>query len=123
MNKHLIVIGVVIILLAVGLSGCNQNTTSNNNSTSEIEIVSHKIEDKGYMGWKVSGTIKNIADRNIDKVTIRVRFYDSDNELLITKTDTVSYLANGETADFEVYYGDWEQYYDQYDHYTIFTSP
>jgi ribose 5-phosphate isomerase len=109
------------------LSGCN--TSSNN----EIEIVSHHIETKteyinegGHIGVgeakDVTGTIRNIADRNIDRVTITVHFYDSSNELLQTKTTTVSYLAKGQTVDFKVDFNVFEPYYAQYDHYTVSVS-
>lgn len=135
MKKQLLIIGIVAILVSVGLSGCNENNTSGSN---EIEIVSHNIETKttylnkvginepGYSGVgetkEVTGTIKNIANRNIDRVSITVRFYDSGNDLLRTETTTVSYLAKGETGNFKVDFNVFEPYYAQYDHYTVSVS-
>jgi len=124
MKKQLVIIGIIVLLITVGLSGCNENTNGNITPKSkEIEIVSHNIEDAGWLGWRVYGTIKNIADRNIDTVTITVRFYDKDNDLLIIKETKVYYLAKGNTDDFEVRYQTYEKYFDQYDHYTVSTYP
>lgn len=139
MKKLAILLIALMIVSIVFLSGCNEDNSSGNN---QIQILNHKIETKhgsysttfntGYgtqMEYvldgdykEVTGTIKNIADRNINRVTITVRFYDNDNELLATKTTTVSYLANGVTSDFSVVFGDIEAYYDQYNHYKISIS-
>lgn len=134
MKKQLVIIGIFALLIGVGLSGCNTNTLSNN----EIEILSHNMETKmaylskiginepGYTGYgethEVTGTIKNIADRNIDRVSITIRFYDSSNGLLHTETAIVSYLAKGETDNFKADFNQFEPYYAQYDHYTVSVS-
>jgi len=135
MKKHLVIIGIIALLVCVGLSGCNENKISGSN---EIEIVSHSMETKiaylsklginepGYNGvgetHEVTGTIKNIANRNIDTVRVTVRFYDSGNDLLRTEITTVSYLAKGETDNFKVDFNEFEPYYAQYDHYTVSVS-
>jgi len=122
MGKQLMILGIIALLVCIGLSGCNEQSVSN-----EIEIVSHNIETKttflnkvginepGYSGvgeaHEVTGVIKNIADRNIDRVIITVRFYDSDNDLLHTETAIVSYLAKGETDNFKVDFNVFEPYY------------
>jgi len=133
MKKQLIIIVIVAILVSVWLSGCNEQSVSN-----EIELLSHNMETKttylskvginepGYTGvgevHEVTGIIKNIADRNIDRVSITVSFYDSDNNLLHTETAIVSYLAKGETDNFKADFNVFEPYYEQYDHYTISIS-
>ena len=132
MKKQLIIIGIIILLIAVGLSGCQENNISDNliDASNEVQLVSHSI--RIAQGWcdipngmqvmevrLVSGTIKNIAGRNIDTVYVRVRFYDWDNKLLFTSTTTVSYLGRGLTDDFSVQYCSNEPYYETYDHYTI----
>lgn len=134
MKKQLMIVGIVVIFLAVGLSGCNEQEKTNGNTqtTKEVEIVSHNVERKEYSsdgsvyGYEVTGVIKNIGNRNLDQVTITVKFYDSDNELLCTKKDYVSYLAKGETDNFEVLYSNFyyipDPYLEQYDHYAISIS-
>jgi len=134
MNKMAIVLIALMMVSVCFLSGCNEQSMSN-----QIQILDHKIETKhgSYTATikvsygtqnkyvldgdykEVTVTIKNIANKNIDKVTITVRFYDNDNELLSTKTKTVSYIAKEETRNFSVVFGDVEPYYDQYDHYNI----
>ncbi|MCJ7572516.1 MAG: FxLYD domain-containing protein [Candidatus Thermoplasmatota archaeon] len=111
MRKQLIIIGIIIILITVGLSGCNTNSGN-------IIIVRHNI-DKQSWAITVSGTVKNIADNNVDYAEVTVKFYDSDNELLITKTTQIGYIGNGETKGFQVYYSSSDKYFSLYDHYTV----
>ena len=50
MNKHLIVIGVVILLLAVGLSGCNEEQSVDESnfigSWSSVDFSAEYIENE-----------------------------------------------------------------------------
>lgn len=140
MKKKIFVVWIVIVLSMVLLSGCSQQSGDDNADNDELQLVSHDIETKtgaygistnsgatmGYGEYKeVTGTIKNIADETIDQMTIKVQFYDSDNELLLTRSvpsNSINSLAKDETADFSVVYGADEQNYDRYDHYTISLS-
>jgi len=126
MNKHLIALGMIVLLIAVGLSGCTLQSDESGETTNGgvIEIVSHSIDETyTYYARTVKGTVKNIGSSNIDEVVITAHFYDSDNEKIFTKSMTVRYLANGETDSFSIRYSSSDPYYDQYDHYDITTNP
>jgi hypothetical protein len=105
---------VAVLLLTVGLSGCNEQSSNSGN----IQIDSHTTRYWGN-AIEVYGTVKNVADKNIDYAEVTVKFYDKDNELLITKNDQVQYIGNGATKSFSVSYYNDERYFDQYDHYTV----
>jgi len=59
MNKHLIVIGTVVLLLAVGLSGCVENSNNNDDETSNLKFEETilgtwtKIEIEGNYTYKI----------------------------------------------------------------------
>lgn len=136
MKKQLILIGVVLLLVVVGLSGCEQQLSNTGNS--EVQIVNNGMEltlgNYTYTNsdgtttstWgnvkRVYGTIKNIGNRTIPLVTVTVKFYGSDNRLLTTKTAIFRYMESGEYVGFDANFGENEPYYDQYDHYTVSVS-
>jgi len=47
MNKHLIVIGIVILLLAVGLSGCTENADVSGD-ISKVDLVDYEVKTIWY---------------------------------------------------------------------------
>jgi len=120
MKKQLMIFGVVILLLSVfGLSGCTEHM--GNTANSEIQILNHDINEEGSFK-AVYGSIKNNANKEIDEVIVKVRFYDIDNGLLNTELATVHHLAKGETDNFSVTYWYHEPGFDNYDHYTVSVS-
>lgn len=102
LKKHLIVIGTVILLLGVGLSGCDES----NFVSSEVEIVNYSVVTKWivYTGFGsdtyynsgfchdypentqtfyiINVTLKNNAGRLLSRIYIDVNFYDKDYNLL-----------------------------------------
>jgi len=120
MKKKLIVTGIVVILITIGLSGCNESGQTAGD-TDKIELVDYDVETKSiavntYDDYKlVSGTIRNIAGEPIHKVTVSVKFYDSNDNLLHTETDDVWDIANSYTEYFEVAYWHTDQYYENVD--------
>ena len=120
MRKQLVMVGIIVLLVAmVGLGGCTEHM--GNTVNNEIQILSQNItEDNSFKA--VYGTIKNIANRDIDEVVVRVRFYDIDNGLLNTEIATVNHLAKGATGNFSVTYWYYEPGFDEYDHYTVSIS-
>jgi hypothetical protein len=103
MNKHLIVIGTAVLLLVVGLSGCDES----NFVSSEVEVVNYTVVTKWnvYTGgsgtytyyksgfyhdypenaqtsYIINVTLKNNAGRLLPTVYIYLNFYDKDNNLL-----------------------------------------
>ncbi len=120
MTKQLnTVLALVLLFTLVGLSGCTEHM--GNTANSEIQILSQNI--KGDDSFKaVYGSIKNVANREIDEVTVKVRFYDIADGLLWTETTTVNHFAKGETRNFTVTYWYYEPNFDLYDHYTVSVS-
>jgi len=122
MKKQILIVGIIIILLAVGLSGyylLSQKTGDIN----KVELVDYDVKSYSYnlsadnpVEWKeITGTVKNIAGTQISKIIIEVQFYDSNNNLLITKTDTAYDIASSNTKEFMVEYANTENYYENVD--------
>ncbi|MCJ7572231.1 MAG: FxLYD domain-containing protein, partial [Candidatus Thermoplasmatota archaeon] len=113
------IVGIIVILLTVGLSGCNQSTETKGD-TDKVELVNYTVETKAYglnTGYYkiVKGTVKNIGGTYINTIGIGVYFYDSNNNLLTTKSVYIYSLANSYTKDFEVAYNSFDQYYENVD--------
>jgi len=120
MRLKLILVGLIVLFFtAVCLSGCTEHMESAVNK--DVQILSQNI--KGDSSFKaVYGEIKNIANREIDEVTVKVNFYNVSNVLLYTKTTTIIHLAKGATGNFSVNYWYYESGFDEYDHYVVFVS-
>ena len=124
--KKTILLLIAMMVISVGfLSGCDE-TTSNGGTTGdsdEVEIVNYKIEtfgaDKGFKPekigdgfihnekakngyYKITGTIKNIAGRMLNNITVKVDFYDINHSYLASKSDYILNLTNTNTDDFKV---------------------
>ena len=112
MNKNLLIFGVAVLLIFVSFSGCQEKDSG------YIQIVSHNTRTHGN-AIEVYGTVKNVADKNVDYAEVTVKFYDKENELLITKNQQIQYIGNDATKSFSILYYNYERYYDQYNHYTI----
>ena len=144
-KKHLIVLGIAVLLICVGLSGCEESDKNNDvdvtGDTSEIELLgynitttwwvvvyggSEKYEKSGfYHGYpsdafnkqyKISGTVKNIAGKTLDKVNITANFYDSNNNFLASKTDSKNIFIDTYTWDFEIICSSINEYFEEIDH-------
>ena len=124
--KKISILLISLMVISVGfLSGCDE-TTSNGDITGdsdEVEIVNYKIEtfgaDKGFKPekigdgfihnekakngyYKITGTIKNIAGRMLNNITVKVDFYDRNHSYLASKSDYILNLTNTNTDDFKV---------------------
>jgi hypothetical protein len=117
MNKNVILFGVVVLLICVVFSGCQENNSV------KLQITNHTIIEAGGLGLRVEGTVKNVGDKSVDSAEVTVKFYDKDDELLATKTQQLQDIAKGATADFSIYYFWNEKNFDQYDHYNVSVSP
>ncbi len=110
MKKQIIIIGIVVILFAVGLSGCKEIDDQN------IEIVDYSVTTHWHAGYgadwkeyveggfyhdipsdatkywtyyKISGTLKNVGGSKIDRIDIHVECYDENGVDLF---DTSEYI-------------------------------
>ena len=56
----------------------------------------------GY--YKITGTIKNIAGRMLNSITVKVDFYDINHSYLTSKSGYIENLPDTNTTDFKVIY-------------------
>jgi len=122
MNKKTIIIGVAVLLVCVGLSGCNEQGETFGD-TNKVELVSYKVEtydgntllgedfihNEGADNYRIKGTIKNIAGYKLSRVTITVKFYDKNNIFLDSVDEDVYGIPDTYTESFSIraYTGSW----------------
>ena len=113
LNKNLVILGMIVLLLTVGLSGCTEQSDdddNNGNDTHNLEIAyaietldgSHKkIEDgNGFLhgenvySYKISGKVRNTEEKTIGKIKLIVDFYDSNNDFLISESIMMENITN-----------------------------
>lgn len=118
MNKHLIIIGIAVLLICVGFSGCfdtDTEYTSDLPTADDIQILNHNISHD-YYSSVVNGTGKNIGDKQVS-VIIKAKFYDENDVLLNTGSDYISDVDPDEIFAFKITYFNFEEVV--VDHYTI----
>jgi len=126
MPKKYIVIGMMLVLLVVGLCGCN-GTDFESESVDALEVVEHKLRTIRYYyqgpsnrlreilvpdgdtfvyhpdmeAYEVHGKIKNDMDNNaIDYFTMYVNYLDSGRKILHTQTQGFDGINSYGTRDF-----------------------
>lgn len=136
--KKTILLLIVIMVISVGfLSGCDETTSNGgiNGDSDEVELVNYKIEtfgaDKGSKPekigdgfihtekakngyYKITGTIKNIAGRMLNNITVKVDFYDINHTYLASKSDYILNLPDT-TDDFKIIYLCFSSYFENID--------
>jgi len=97
MKKQLVIVGMVVLLLCVGLSGCNQNT-ENQVEVKDYEVTTHwyygsgddykEYSEEGFFHdypvdasssavyYQIVGNLTNVAGKLLNSVTIDVILYD-----------------------------------------------
>lgn len=119
MRKFLLLGLIAIVLIA----GCTSETEYGTGQaiagepTEKIEILDHKMEYGEYGSLMVTGTAKNVGDKQLSYAEIRVRFYDKDDSLLSTSFDNINDLDAGQTWKFKVLYFSMDV--EEVDHYDI----
>ena len=133
------VIGIVVILICVGLSGCEE-TYQVTGDTNQIKIIDVSVTTQWYIPgygtyqtytksgfyknypaqaynprYIIKGTAKNIAGENLNEIIIKALFCDSNHNQLISETTTIQGLAVGNTKNFEIYLDSNNQYFQQVD--------
>jgi len=95
MNKHLIVIGITLILLTVGFSGC---TNVDNQDTTQLSIKSFNVEpsmiNKGETAnliWDVEGATTVSIDNDIGNVSLS-------GTRIITPTQNTTYILTASNS-------------------------
>jgi hypothetical protein len=126
MKKQRVTIGFIAILIAVGLSGCQEKQTGDNTNIggNEAVIISSSVvttwrdsqyhEEPGFFHdfpdnaiynshYVINGAVKNTAGRLIDEMLITAVFYDADNNELFRSDRTEGMILNfpdGSTRNF-----------------------
>jgi len=112
MKEQLIMVGIIAILLAVGLSGCNE-TQQQINYWEHIEIVPHYTganytAEEYYLTYQdyvmaINGTIRNLAGEMLKKVEVQVILYDYDGNKKGGGATDLYEVYNLEERDFTHY--------------------
>jgi hypothetical protein len=131
MEKKLVIVGITLVLITIGLTGCSENgddgsVDSNANiigDTDKIEIYDYKestlgpyITEKRIHAWSEEGIFyndtsedyiveayaRNICEETLDRVEVKCHWYDISNNLLYTDTDSESNKEPG--SSFRLYY-------------------
>ena len=137
--KKITILLIALMVICVGfLSGCDEKTSNGgiNGDSDEVELVNYKIEtfgadlgkkpekigdgfihtEKAKNGYyKITGTIKNIAGRMLNNITVKVNFYDINHTYLTSKSDYILNLTNTNTDDFKVIYLGFSSYFENVD--------
>jgi len=132
MNKHFIVLVTTILFLTVGLSGCEEVQTDNGSNilgdTDELELVNYTIEtynnnhekigdgfvhDSKAYSYEITGTVKNIAGKFLNRSYTGARFYDNNNNYLNYKMYSTPNLAKNSTANFSMIYASSDEYFEK----------
>lgn len=128
MNKRLIIIGIVFLLLAVGLTGCNERKIEIMGDTDKVEMVNYTIEvfdkDNNKIGdsfnhdgnanlYKIKGTVRNIANMKLGNTWISLRLHDRNNNYLDSRTFLIPHLEINNTANFSLTFAFSPDYFDK----------
>ena len=118
MNKKMLITAIALMLLTIGLSGCNEingntDTTIGNNVVQIINWYNgtYKAVNNLYANgfvyredmdllYIVNGTAKNNASQEIRVVTIHIKYYDINNTLLLDDGILENGIKPGQTWDF-----------------------
>ena len=139
MNNHLIVLGIAVLFLAVGLSGCEE-TVEVTGDADKVEIIDYSVTTKWHISgfgtfqtyskpgfykqypekayeprYVVSGIAKNIAGEDLDQIIITALFCDSNENQLASENTTIHDLGNTYTKNFTVYLYSSNQYFKNVD--------
>lgn len=72
-------------------------------TTAAVDLTDHEfVFESGYLGSTVQGTVVNRSSNRIELVEVRVRVYNSDDQLLGRYVDSVADLDAGETWSYTV---------------------
>jgi len=69
-----------------------------------IELIESHLEKNSLSGLIVYGFIKNNLKENLSYLEVRVKFYDSNRNLLDTETDSINFINSNESWKFMVNY-------------------
>jgi len=139
MEKKSVIIGIVVLLVTVGLSGCQETKTAykppTSGDTDKVELLNCTIETYGttslsqsqtiklgdgfihnntynYTYYLIKGTIKNIGNYILHDILITVNFYDENKSYFANKSVMIYNLRRTFTDDFAVVYTNAQPYFD-----------
>ena len=117
MMRKILILGVMLIFLTVGFSGCTEImgvTTGQVSGQDKFELSSYSIESLTWKGEKVSDGFNNAENVNyykiimnivnkkdhITNVKIIMKFYDEKNKLIGSEEMNLYHIANSATMSF-----------------------
>lgn len=140
MKKQIVILGIAVVLIAVGLSGCTETQTDGTNDENKdeteekVELVNYSVITTNWLGdelgegfvygkeafaYKVTGQIKNIANETLNTTTITIIFYDINNNSIHAEATSVTDLTISEIRSFSVEYTEFDPNFENADHVTF----
>lgn len=137
MKKKFLKAGIFIIVLVVGLSGCNEKNSKITVNFEKVEIINYSIEIQEHIAidladWRkitdgffytekveryfITGTVRDIAGYMLTQVDITVNFYDNKNNFLHSESTSISDLLNTNISTFEISYWSTTPYFQNVDY-------
>ena len=94
------------MLILIILSGCTTDNSKNGNSITSfgnVHIVNHGLINSSIGKIAVKGLAKNIGEKELSLVQIKVNFYDVNDTLIDTSLDIASNVDPEEVWIFEIH--------------------
>ena len=120
MNKLLPLLVVFGIVFFIGCTSSDINEITGTPQTTDVQILTHEGGMSTYF-YEITGTAKNIGNKELSMVQIKARLYDENNTQLGTTFDLVSNILPGTTFNFKLTYLSSEDSW-KVDHYDIFVD-
>lgn len=102
-KKLMIVFGILFLVLVLALVGISTyHPGKKPENVPEIKLVNSSFDRTGLP--EVKGTIKNVGREEISYLSVHVRFYGSDGNMMQDRNNLIRNLSSGETRSFSVMY-------------------
>ncbi len=119
MEKKIIIVTAILLINTIILCGCNQEISEKQVDLTKVELVNYTVEIvKDLVGEeykKISGFVRNNAGIKINKIIVKVKFYDINNNSIKIKNAYIFDLANKDTKEFSTVSHPANDYYHKVD--------
>jgi hypothetical protein len=117
------VLNIILLASILFLAGCTSsdiNEITGTPQTADVQILTHDGGMSTYF-YEITGTAKNIGNKEVNMVQIKARLYDENNTQLGTAFDIASNVLPGTTFNFKITYWSSEDAW-KVDHYEVFVD-
>ena len=104
MKIKIIIVTSILLINTIILCGCNQEISETQEDTPKVELVNYTVETVedlvGEKYKKITGLVRNNAGKKINKIIVKVKFYDINNNSIKIKNAYIFDLADKDTKEF-----------------------